>query len=32
MADLTHAKIEDIDEIDGFFEGIEFHKATAGRT
>ena len=30
MADFTHAKIDDIDAIDGFFEGIKFHKAAAG--
>jgi len=30
MADVTHTKIEDIDAIDGFFEGIKFHKAAAG--
>jgi hypothetical protein len=30
MADLTHTKVEDIDAIDGFFEGIKFHKAGAG--
>lgn len=30
MPDLTHTKIEDIDAIDGFFEGIKFHKAAAG--
>jgi mannose-6-phosphate isomerase-like protein (cupin superfamily) len=30
MADLTHAKIEDIDAIEGFFEGIKFHRAAAG--
>jgi mannose-6-phosphate isomerase-like protein (cupin superfamily) len=30
MADLTHAKIEEIDAIEGFFEGIKFHKAAAG--
>jgi hypothetical protein len=27
MADVTHTKI---DAIDGFFEGIRFHKAAAG--
>jgi mannose-6-phosphate isomerase-like protein (cupin superfamily) len=30
MPDVTHAKIEEIDAIDGFFEGIKFHKAAAG--
>lgn len=30
MADVTHTRIEEIDAIDGFFEGIEFHKAAAG--
>lgn len=30
MADLTHAKIEEIDAIEGFFEGISFRKAAAG--
>jgi mannose-6-phosphate isomerase-like protein (cupin superfamily) len=30
MADLTHAKIDEIEAIDGFFEGIKFHKAAAG--
>ncbi len=30
MADLAHVKIEEIDAIDGFFEGIRFHKAAAG--
>jgi hypothetical protein len=30
MPDLTHTRIEDIDAIDGFFEGIKFHKAAAG--
>ena len=30
MADITHMKIGEIDAIDGFFEGIEFHKAAAG--
>lgn len=28
--DVTHAKIEAIDAIDGFFEGIKFYKAAAG--
>jgi hypothetical protein len=30
MADVTHRKIERIDAIDGFFEGIKFHRAAAG--
>lgn len=30
MADLTHVEIEEIDAIEGFFEGIKFHKAAAG--
>jgi mannose-6-phosphate isomerase-like protein (cupin superfamily) len=30
MGDVSHARIEDIDAIDGFFEGIRFHKAAAG--
>lgn len=30
MADMTHTKVEDIEAIDGFFEGITFHKAAAG--
>jgi len=30
MADLTHARIDDIEAIDGFFEGIKFHKAATG--
>jgi len=30
MADLTHVKIDEIEAIDGFFEGIKFHKAAAG--
>jgi mannose-6-phosphate isomerase-like protein (cupin superfamily) len=28
--DVTHTKVDDIDAIDGFFEGIKFHKAAAG--
>jgi mannose-6-phosphate isomerase-like protein (cupin superfamily) len=28
--DVTHTKIEDIDAIEGFFEGIKFHRAAAG--
>ncbi len=30
MADVTHTKIDEMDAIDGFFEGIKFHKAAAG--
>ena len=30
MADLTHVAIDQIDAIDGFFEGIKFHRAAAG--
>jgi mannose-6-phosphate isomerase-like protein (cupin superfamily) len=30
MPDVTHTKIEEIDAIEGFFEGIKFHKAAAG--
>jgi hypothetical protein len=30
MAGVTHMKIDEIDAIDGFFEGIKFHKAAAG--
>jgi hypothetical protein len=30
MADVTHTKVGDIEAIDGFFEGIKFHKAAAG--
>lgn len=30
MGDLTHTRIEDIDAIEGFFEGISFRKAAAG--
>jgi mannose-6-phosphate isomerase-like protein (cupin superfamily) len=30
MADLNHVKIDEIEAIDGFFEGIKFHKAAAG--
>ncbi len=29
MADLTHTKVEDIDAIEGFFEGIKFHRVAA---
>lgn len=30
MSDLTHVRIDEIAAIDGFFEGIKFHKAAAG--
>jgi mannose-6-phosphate isomerase-like protein (cupin superfamily) len=30
MGDVTHTRIEDLDAIEGFFEGIRFHKAAAG--
>ena len=30
MADITHTQIDAMDAIDGFFEGIKFHKAAAG--
>ena len=30
MADVTHVRIEDLEAIEGFFEGIRFHKAAAG--
>jgi len=30
MADVTNAKIDEMDAIEGFFEGIKFHKAAAG--
>jgi mannose-6-phosphate isomerase-like protein (cupin superfamily) len=30
MADVTHTQIDEMDAIDGFFEGIKFHKAAAG--
>jgi mannose-6-phosphate isomerase-like protein (cupin superfamily) len=30
VADVTHTKIDEMDAIDGFFEGIKFHKAAAG--
>ena len=30
MGDVTHVRIEDIEAIQGFFEGIKFHKAAAG--
>jgi mannose-6-phosphate isomerase-like protein (cupin superfamily) len=30
MADVTHTRIDEMDAIEGFFEGIRFHKAAAG--
>jgi mannose-6-phosphate isomerase-like protein (cupin superfamily) len=30
MADVTHTAIDEIEAIEGFFEGIKFHKAGAG--
>lgn len=30
MADITHTRIEEMDAIEGFFEGIKFRKAAAG--
>jgi mannose-6-phosphate isomerase-like protein (cupin superfamily) len=30
MADVNHIPIEEIEAIEGFFEGIRFHKAAAG--
>jgi mannose-6-phosphate isomerase-like protein (cupin superfamily) len=30
MADITHTRIDELDAIEGFFEGIKFHKAAAG--
>jgi hypothetical protein len=30
VADVTHTQIDAMDAIDGFFEGIKFHKAAAG--
>ena len=30
MADVTHVKIDELEAIEGFFEGIKFHKAAAG--
>jgi mannose-6-phosphate isomerase-like protein (cupin superfamily) len=30
MTDVTHVEIGEIEAIDGFFEGIRFHKAAAG--
>ena len=30
MADVTLTKIDEMEAIDGFFEGIKFHKAAAG--
>lgn len=30
MANVNHTKVDEIEAIDGFFEGIKFHKAAAG--
>lgn len=30
MGDVTHVEIGEIDAIEGFFEGIKFHRAAAG--
>lgn len=30
MGDVTDVRIDDLDAIEGFFEGIKFHKAAAG--
>jgi hypothetical protein len=30
VADVAHTRIAEIEAIDGFFEGIKFHKAAAG--
>jgi hypothetical protein len=30
MADVAHIAIEDIEAIEGLFEGIKFHKTAAG--
>lgn len=30
MAEVTHVRIDDLEAIDGFFEGIKFLKAAAG--
>ena len=30
MADVTHLRIDELEAIEGFFEGIRFHKAAAG--
>jgi len=30
MSDVSHTKIDEMEAIDGFFEGIKFHKAAAG--
>jgi mannose-6-phosphate isomerase-like protein (cupin superfamily) len=30
MADVTHTRIDDLDAIEGYFEGISFRKAAAG--
>ena len=29
MADVTHMRIDDLDAIEGFFEGFKFHRARA---
>jgi hypothetical protein len=30
VADVTHVRVDELDAIEGFFEGIAFHKAAAG--
>jgi len=30
VADVTHLRIDELEAIEGFFEGIRFHKAAAG--
>jgi hypothetical protein len=30
VSDVTHMRIEDLDAIEGFFEGFRFHRARAG--
>jgi mannose-6-phosphate isomerase-like protein (cupin superfamily) len=30
VPDVTHTQIDEIDAIEGFFEGIKFHRAAAG--
>jgi mannose-6-phosphate isomerase-like protein (cupin superfamily) len=30
VSDVTHVKVEEMESITGFFEGIAFHKAAAG--
>jgi hypothetical protein len=30
MADVTHMRIEDLDAIEGFFEGFKFHGVRSG--